>query len=215
MDLKEEHLSLPLDVVRTCGYAEPRTDTSRSVPGAVPVVVKMSRLKRARGGPLEERIIECAASVIPCSVGLHAVDVRRPVPETTWSGKGTPHAKGILVEAMTEFRAMCISLPVTWAMCSTLGRGVSVAELYLKRGSSAQVGAFFVGTPVDATILDALSPARVTCLGNGIEIALKKLFDGPMEEVSTSQRDAMWKTLRTASIGEVPWTVLNSLGTPE
>jgi hypothetical protein len=214
MDLKEELLSQPLDVVRTSGFAVPRVDPSHQSPDTLPVVIEMSRLKKSRGGPLEQRIIECAASVIPCAVGLHAVDVRRQVPETAWSGKASPDAKGILVEAMTEFRAMCTSLPVTWATCSTFGRGVSIAELYLKRASSAQVGAFYLGAPVNATILGSVSPARVTSVGNGVEIALKKIFGGPVEEVSTSQRDAMWKIFRTASIGEVPWAVLSMFDHP-
>ena len=215
MDLKKEFLSQPLDVVRTCGFAAPRVDPSLQSPGAVPVVVEMSRLRKSRGGPLEERIVECAASTIPCAVGLHAVDVRRPVPEATWSEKGPPQAKSIWGETMIEFRAMCMNLPVAWAMCSTFGRGISVAELYLKRGSSARVGAVYARADVPSSELDALRPARAMKLGEGVEIALTKRFGGPAEDVSASQRDAIWKIFRKASVGEVPWDILNALGRPE
>jgi len=47
---------------------------------------------------------------------------------------------------MIEFRALCAELPITWAMCSTFGRGISVAELYQKRGSSAQVGMVYLSS---------------------------------------------------------------------
>ena len=52
-------------------------------------------------------------------------------------------------------------------------------------------------------------------LGEGVEIALTKRFGGAAEDVSASQRDAIWKIFRKASVGEVPWDILNALGRPE
>lgn len=211
-DIKQEVISRPLDVVRTSGYADMRADLSHQSAGSIPVMVELSRLKKARGGPLEERIVECAASVTPCVVGLHAVDIRRPVPESVWQGKRTGDSENAFKESLAEFRALCAQLPISWATFSTFGRGVSVAELFHRRGSSAQVGAAFLGDALRPEELAELHPCQVANVDRGVEILLATQLGGPAGVVSAGQHDAIWRALRRVSLGGLPWDVTKDLG---
>ena len=212
LDIKQEIISRPLDVVRTSGYADRRADPSHPSAGSIPVVVELSRLKRTRGGPLEERIVECAASVTPCVVGLHAVDIRRPVPVSVWQRQRTGDSENAFKESLAEFRALCAQLPLSWATFSTFGRGVSVAELFHRRGSSAQVGAAFLGGALRPEELSEFLPSQVANVGGGVEILLARQLGGPAGVVSAGQRDAIWRALRRVSLGSLPWDVTKDLG---
>lgn len=212
LDIKQEVIPRPLDVVRTSGYADMRADLSHQSAGSIPVVVELSRLKKTRGGPLEERIVECAASVTPCVVGLHAVDIRRPVPESVWQGKRTGDSENAFKESLAEFRALCAELPISWATFSTFGRGVSVAELFHRRGSSAQVGAVFVRDALRSEELAEFHPCQMANIGRGVEIVLATPLGRPAGVVSVGQRDALWRALRRVSLASLPWDVTKALG---
>jgi hypothetical protein len=208
-DLDTHFLSAALDVVRTSGHAHPRQDLSRRPPDTTMVVCELNRLRKGRSGPREERIVEHAASVIPCAVGLHAVDIRRPVPEGALVVKRGSQTDSLVRETLVDFRALYAAMPVAWAICSTFGRGPSIAELCKKRGSPAQVGSVYVSKIVPAKeISNALQPASIVDVGAGYEIVLTKLFGGPMETVPNSTYDGLWRILRKASMTGLPWDVL-------
>jgi hypothetical protein len=206
-----------LDVVRTSGHAQRRQDvhhgTSESTKSnTVPVVYEINRLHGGRTGPLEERIIEYAASTIPCPLGLHSVDIRRPLSDEDLPPRRKRSEIPVLRNALVELRALRDEVSISWALCSTFGRGPSIAELYHGHGSSIQVGFMYISKSVQLDeISEALHPAHAIDVGSGYEIALTKWFGGPMDAVSPSTYNGLWKVLRKASLSGLSWEILRTL----
>jgi hypothetical protein len=214
LEIDRSHLSSTFDVVRTSGHASPRADLSHPSPITIPVVHELSRFRKGKGKgqPLEERIVEHAASVIPCPIGLHAIDIRRPLPEGALMGTRGNHPEVTIREWRAEFRAFCTSLSPSWAICSTFGRGPSIVELYRKSGSPAQIGAVYVSKAVPIEELEkALQPAYPMDIGDGFEITLSQRLGGPMNEIPTSTYDELWRILGKASMIGLPWQVLKDI----
>jgi hypothetical protein len=212
-DFENYRLATAMDVVRTSGYAKPRAVAVMPVPDCTPVVCELSYMRRTRSGPLDRRIIEYAASTIPCAVGLHAVDIRRPVSEDVFQNDRRKSHGGIVRDVLSEFRTFYGALPLSWALCSTFGRGPSVAELYRKKSSSAQIGAIYLSKSVLATDpSSSFAPAHVVDVGSGWEIVFAELLGGTMKTLTTAVHTTIWATLRTAVLSQLPWDTLNELG---
>ncbi|MCC6554438.1 MAG: hypothetical protein IT372_15780 [Polyangiaceae bacterium] len=217
-DANEDAVTADFDMIRTSGAIHPRSAPLDRPSDALPVIYEMSRLRQERGkrrhtGPLEERIVEYAVSVVPCSLGFHAVDVRRPVPQDVWEEKRRSHAEAMAREVLGELRSIYASMPLAWAVCSTFGRGPSMAELYRKGESTMMIGAVYVSKIVPAAeIAESFRPARIADVGSGYEVPLVTLFGGEEETVLTSTYDGIWRVLRKAALTGLPWDVLSRLG---
>lgn len=212
-DIDEALLSAALRTLRASGHETPRRELSCPPPDKIPVIYELNKLRKGRAGPLEERIIEYATSVIPCPVAFHAVDILRPLHEEALVKKRGSATGSIFREVMNEFRALYAAIPLAWALCSTaFSRGPSVKELYERQGSMIHVGMVYISKSVDGEeVADVFHPARVEDVGSGYEVALTKQFGGPMDTVSSHVYEGLWKLLRKVSITGLPWDVLKVL----
>jgi hypothetical protein len=215
-DANDEAVDADFDMIRTSGATHLRP-ASEDAASAVPVICELSKLRHERGskrqsGPLDERIVEFAVSVVPCRLGLHAVDIRRPVSEVVFAEPRKNHAESIAREVLDEFRGVYRTMPLAWAVCYTFGRGPSLAELYCKHESTIIPGAVYLSkvAPV-GEVASALRPARVVDVEGGYEIALTTLFGGPVETASAAMYDGLWKFLRKCALTGLPWDTLSSL----
>lgn len=213
-DLGKSLLSVPLDTIRMSDQAQQRSHGAFLSDDMIPVVYEIHRLRGGRSGPMEERIIEHALSVVPCPIGLHAVDVRCPLPDDDQKPKQRRSGKAPTQDALSEFRALRQAMPLAWALCSTaFSRGPSIAELYRNQGSRINPGMVYVSKVVRREeVAEAFHPAGIEDVGSGYEIALTKQFGGPMNMVSSHIYEGLWKVLRKASIADLPWDVLKTCG---
>lgn len=210
-DLQNAFLSTPLDTVRMSGHAVRRSDSASSSGDVTAVAYEIHRLRGGRSGPMEERIIEYAVSVVPCPVGLHAVDIRRPLPDDQRS-RHEGSGKAPIQDALSELRAIRQTMPIAWALCSTaFSRGPSIAELYRNQGSRIHPGIVYVSKSVPREeVIRAFSPAAVEDVDSGFEVALARPFGGPMDALSNNIYEGLWKVLRKVSITGLPWDVLKA-----
>jgi hypothetical protein len=206
-------LSTSLGAVRTSEYAQQRSHETANLVVTTPVIYEIHRLRGGRSGPMEERIVEHALSVVPCQVGLHAVDIRRPLPDEGRTSKRGQSETAAVQDALRELRALRQALPLAWAICSTaFSRGPSVAELYRKQGSRLNPGMVYVSKAVRREeVAAAFHPAHVEDVGSGYEVALTKQFGGFMDMVSSHVYEELWKVLRKVSITGLPWDALKAL----
>jgi hypothetical protein len=187
-------------------------------PGGLPVISELAREraaqgKRKRGGALEERIVEFAASALACPLGFHAVDIRRPVPQSAFEKGHESELLGIAHEVRADFAALCAAMPLTWGIYSTFGRGPSVAELYRKQSAAMIIGGAYVSKAVPSQeIVDALGPAvRVEDVGSGHELAITTPFGGAMKELPATNMEGLWRLLRKATLTDMPWESLSKM----
>jgi hypothetical protein len=218
-DANDDAAAADFDMIRTSGATHVRPAPAVGASNTIPVIYELSRLrqergkKKRRGGPLEERMVEYAVSVIPCPLGFHAVDIRRPVPQDVLAEQRRSQAEGIARDVLSELRGIYSSMPLAWAICSTFGRGPSLAELYRKQGSTVIIGAVYLAKVVPpGEVAEAFRPAPVLDVGSGYEVALTTLFGGQAETAPSSMYDGLWRMLRRVSLTGLPWDVLSRLG---
>jgi hypothetical protein len=195
---------------RPAGHAAPQDGLS--------ACIELARERNPRGskhggGALEVRIVEYAASVVPCPLGFHAVDIRRPVPQTMFEPGSAARLHAVVREVLAEVAALRAAMPLAWGIYSTYGRGPSLAELYRGKRFAIIIGGAYVSETLSLPeITETLGRAvRIEDAGPGYEVAFTELFGGPTDEVSTAMADGLWKLLRRASLTGLPWEVLSKL----
>lgn len=211
-DLPAEMLGSSLQSVRNCGHATVRSDGSLLRPGFVPVAAELTRLQSAQRGPRWQCIVELASSTVACRPGLHSVDARYKVPEEAFDAKPGRRPSEIVQRVLSTFREICERFEPPWALCSTFGRGPSIAELYGKRDSATTFAAAYLSASVSPAILDEmerLAPQRRTA--GGSEFILASMLGGPGISDEVKLDELLRSAMRQVSLPLVPWDILSEL----
>jgi hypothetical protein len=201
-----------LQSVRSAGHLLGADGAQLEDSSIIVVSSELTKLIRDRRGPRLTCIVEHAASAIPCRPGLHSVDARFAVPEDVFQPKRGQKQNALVQGILSIFRSVCERIQPPWALCSTFGRGPSIAELYSKHESATMFGAAYFSNDVSDSVLtelQKLAPMRRTSAGR--EVIFSPMLGGGGFSDETKAHGVLRATMRQVSLSLVPQDVFSEL----
>lgn len=209
--LSIESIGLPFDITRDSLPLVPRSVSDQSGEPHIPLASELAKNEEGKRGVQRTCLVEYATSVIPCALGLHALDIRFVIPKADIHGWAPDDViRRLTAEAVDVSRSIVELIDPCWILFSISGRGPSVAELYRQTAKMEVARAYLSKQAAPGGFGPAVGPG-VTETEAGWEVAFSPYFGGPTESVQSASAEVM-RVVRKATLPLVPWSLLSSLG---
>jgi hypothetical protein len=201
-----------LQSVRGAGHVRDADGVQLEDSSIIVVSCELTKLAKERRGPRLSCVVEHAASAIPCPIGLHSVDARFAVPEEVFQPRRGKKENALVQSILSIFRSVCERIQPSWALCSTFGRGPSIAELYSKHESATMFGAAYFSNDVsDSTLTDLQKLAPVRRTSYGCEVIFSPVLGGGGFTDESKAHGVLRVAMRQVSLPLVPPDALSKL----